>query len=131
MRAQYPPTGKLAHWASLLAALSGPGTHVLFSALAESHAVSECTELYLGNKGIEKLRGFEPFVNLDSLWLNGNKLKKINNLDGNFRIRTLYAQVTGAVGGVGGGHRMQRTPAGTCMCVHACMHACVRGGPST
>eukprot|EP00955_Chlamydomonas_euryale_P109588 365942-Chlamydomonas_euryale.AAC.49 len=51
-----------------------------------------CTELYLGNKGIEKIRGFDDFVNLESLCLNGNKLKKINNLDQNFRIKVLNAQ---------------------------------------
>uniref|UniRef100_A0A7S0WNL5 Uncharacterized protein n=1 Tax=Chlamydomonas leiostraca TaxID=1034604 RepID=A0A7S0WNL5_9CHLO len=54
--------------------------------------VKECKELYLGGKGIEKIRGFEPFVNLECLWLNSNKLKKINNLDQNFRIKALYAQ---------------------------------------
>lgn len=61
----------------------------------DDHA--DCTELYLGHKGIERLRGFEPFVSLESLWLNGNRLKKINNLDGNFRIRSLYAQVRRAL----------------------------------
>ncbi|KXZ45792.1 hypothetical protein GPECTOR_50g586 [Gonium pectorale] len=54
--------------------------------------IKECTELYLGNKGIEKLRGFEPFLNLESLWLNGNKLKKLNNLECNKRLKALYAQ---------------------------------------
>ena len=53
---------------------------------------AECTELYLGNKGIEKIRGFEEFVNLEYLCINGNKLKKINNLDENFRIKVLHAQ---------------------------------------
>jgi hypothetical protein len=28
------------------------------------------------------------------LWLNGNRLKKINNLDSNFRIKSLYAHVS-------------------------------------
>jgi len=54
--------------------------------------VKACKELYLGSKGIEKLRGFEGFVNLESLWLDQNKLKKINHLDANFRIKALYAQ---------------------------------------
>jgi hypothetical protein len=54
---------------------------------------TECKELYLGNKGIEKIRGFEDFVYLELLCLNGNKLKKINNLDMCFRIKTLYVQV--------------------------------------
>lgn len=35
--------------------------------------LKECTELFLGGKGINKIRGFEPFVNLESLWLNDNK----------------------------------------------------------
>ncbi|GFR43310.1 hypothetical protein Agub_g4377 [Astrephomene gubernaculifera] len=54
--------------------------------------VKECTEMYLGGKGIEKIRGFEPFVNLESLWLNNNKLKKLNNLDVQKRLKALYAQ---------------------------------------
>lgn len=58
------------------------------------HALTACTELYLGNRGIEKIRGFEPYENLTTLWLNNNKLKKINNLDANFRIKALYVQVS-------------------------------------
>jgi Leucine-rich repeat (LRR) protein len=54
--------------------------------------LAECKELYLGNKGIDKIRGFEEFVNLESLCLNGNNLQKINNLDVNFRIKVLNAQ---------------------------------------
>ncbi|KAG2435601.1 hypothetical protein HYH02_011893 [Chlamydomonas schloesseri] len=54
--------------------------------------IKECIELHLGSKGIEKLRGFEVFVNLESLWLNDNKLKKLNNLDAQKRLKALYAQ---------------------------------------
>lgn len=54
--------------------------------------VLECTELHLGNKSIEKIRGFEDFVNLESLVICGNKLKKINNLDANSRIKILSAE---------------------------------------
>ncbi|GIL59679.1 hypothetical protein Vafri_14415 [Volvox africanus] len=53
--------------------------------------IKECTEMYLCGKGIEKIRGFEPFVNLESLWINGNKLKKLNNLDNQKRLKSLYA----------------------------------------
>ncbi|EFJ52944.1 hypothetical protein VOLCADRAFT_120248 [Volvox carteri f. nagariensis] len=53
--------------------------------------IKECTEMYLCGKGIEKIRGFEPFVNLESLWINGNKLKKLNNLDNQKRLKALYA----------------------------------------
>ncbi len=58
--------------------------------------IKECIELHLGSKGIEKIRGFEVFVNLESLWLNDNKLKKLNNLDAQTRLKALYAQVRGA-----------------------------------
>lgn len=54
---------------------------------------TDCTELHLGNKGIQKIRGFEDFLNLEFLCINGNKLKKINNLDANFRLKVLCAQV--------------------------------------
>ena len=51
-----------------------------------------CTELHLGGRGIERIRGFEHFTNLECLWLNNNKLRAITNLDANFRIRELYVQ---------------------------------------
>mmetsp|Transcript_13357 Transcript_13357/g.46215 ORF Transcript_13357/g.46215 Transcript_13357/m.46215 type:complete len:342 (+) Transcript_13357:94-1119(+) len=53
--------------------------------------VKECTELHLGNKGFERLEGFERLTNLEVLWVNGNKLQRVANLDDNFRIRRLYA----------------------------------------
>jgi hypothetical protein len=56
--------------------------------------IKECTEMFLSGKGIEKIRGFEPFVNLESLWLNGNKLKKLNNLDNQKRLKAIYAHVS-------------------------------------
>ena len=52
-----------------------------------------CIELYLGELQIEKLSGFQSFVNLETLWINNNKLKVIENLDQNTRIKALYAQV--------------------------------------
>lgn len=51
---------------------------------------AECTELHLGSRGIQRLHGFEHFVNLESLWLNNNRLQALNHLDANFRIRELY-----------------------------------------
>ncbi|KAK3276661.1 hypothetical protein CYMTET_15285 [Cymbomonas tetramitiformis] len=53
--------------------------------------VKECTELYLGDKGIEKLKGFDRLVNLEVLFLSNNKLTHISHLDQNFRMRRLYA----------------------------------------
>jgi Leucine-rich repeat len=55
-------------------------------------ACAGCTELYLGAHGIEHICGFERFVNLECLWLNGNRLRAVANLDANFRIRELYLQ---------------------------------------
>jgi hypothetical protein len=55
--------------------------------------IPDCVELYLGGEGIEKLRGFGAFVNLEVLWINNNQLRCINGLDANSRIKELYAQV--------------------------------------
>eukprot|EP00967_Tisochrysis_lutea_P063517 scaffold81975_cov18-Tisochrysis_lutea.AAC.2 len=63
------------------------------SELKTANMCASCVELYMGDRGIEKIRGFEPYDNLQSLWLNNNRLKKINNLDANFRIKALYVQV--------------------------------------
>ncbi|GMH65259.1 hypothetical protein TL16_g04153 [Triparma laevis f. inornata] len=64
-----------------------------FGALAVKHgrAVKDCVELYLSNKGITKLAGFNRFVNLDTLWLNDNAITRLNNLDECMRIKRLYA----------------------------------------
>lgn len=58
---------------------------------SNSKYVKECTELHLGDKGFEKLAGFERLINLEVLWVNGNKLTSVSGLDDNFRIRRLYA----------------------------------------
>ena len=57
-----------------------------------SKYVKACTELYLGHKDLRRVEGFEPFVHLHTLWLNGNRLEQITNLDRNFRIKHLYIQ---------------------------------------
>jgi Leucine-rich repeat (LRR) protein len=51
-----------------------------------------CTELHLAGRGIDTLAGFEPFTNLECLWLNDNQLQTIHGLDTNFRIKELYVQ---------------------------------------
>jgi hypothetical protein len=53
--------------------------------------VKNCVELYLARKGIEELCGFERFVNLESLWINDNRLVRITGLEKNFRIKSLFA----------------------------------------
>ena len=60
-------------------------------AVKNAKYVKNCTELYLGKKGITELDGFEPFVNLEILWINGNHLEYIDDLDDCVRMRHLYA----------------------------------------
>ena len=43
-------------------------------AVKNAKYVKACTELYLANKGIEEIDGFDRFVNLEVLWLNNNKV---------------------------------------------------------
>ena len=50
----------------------------------------DTTEIELSNRKITHLCFFEQFENLEALWLNNNKLKKIENLDKNFRIKELF-----------------------------------------
>ncbi len=38
------------------------------------HAVSMLWQLHLGGRGIEILWGFDRFTNLETLWLNNNKV---------------------------------------------------------
>ena len=60
-------------------------------AVPNAKYVKECTELYLANKGITELDGFEPFVNLETLWINGNRLEYLDDLDDCVRLKHLYA----------------------------------------
>ncbi len=59
----------------------------------------ECKNIVLSNRGINKLKNFEFFDNLEALWLNSNKvnrilikLERIEGLDSNFRIKLLCLQ---------------------------------------
>jgi hypothetical protein len=61
-------------------------------AVPNAKYIKNCTELYLANKGITELDGFEPFTNLETLWINGNKLEFLDDLDGCMRLQHLYAQ---------------------------------------
>ena len=50
----------------------------------------ECTEVNLSNRQITKIGNFEFFPYLEVLVLNNNKLKRLDNLDANFRIKELF-----------------------------------------
>jgi hypothetical protein len=58
-----------------------------------THPPTDCTELCLSGRAIERLHGFEPLVNLEALWLNGNALRCATGLDANTRLRELYLHV--------------------------------------
>eukprot|EP00929_Paragymnodinium_shiwhaense_P119132 TRINITY_DN91007_c0_g1_i1.p1 TRINITY_DN91007_c0_g1~~TRINITY_DN91007_c0_g1_i1.p1 ORF type:complete len:565 (-),score=107.63 TRINITY_DN91007_c0_g1_i1:91-1689(-) len=54
---------------------------------------TECTEVYLSNQGATELStDFKHFVSLESIWFNGNRLSRLDNLEHNFRIREVYVQ---------------------------------------
>ncbi|KAF1334409.1 Protein phosphatase 1, partial [Globisporangium splendens] len=54
--------------------------------------VKNCIEMYLFKRGIQKLAHFEPFVNLEVLWINENELEDLDGLSTCVRIKYTYAQ---------------------------------------
>ena len=59
------------------------------------------TEMHAGGRGVEKLDTWQMqrFPNLEVLWLNDNKISKLQGLEYNFRLKHLYLQnnsITGA-----------------------------------
>lgn len=53
--------------------------------LADPHAelpvknfkyVTNCTELHLSKRGVERIANFESFVNLEVLWINENEVSR-------------------------------------------------------
>lgn len=50
-----------------------------------------CTELHLSNRNINTLCHFNAFTQLSTLWVNDNKLTKLEGLDKNVRLRNLHA----------------------------------------
>lgn len=37
--------------------------------------VKNCTEMYLSKRRIQRIANFEPFVNLEVLWINENEVR--------------------------------------------------------
>ena len=60
--------------------------------IQNSKYIKNCTEIFLGKRKIDILRGFEVFVNLEVLWLNDNNIKELRGLEENFRLKELYLQ---------------------------------------
>lgn len=52
----------------------------------------ELTEIHLGNIGAESLANFGDFPNLETVWLNSNRLVDLQGLEKNYRIKHLNAQ---------------------------------------
>jgi len=48
------------------------------------------TEVHLADRAIEEIAGFGRFLNLESLWLNRNRLTSLRGLEPNFRLKHLY-----------------------------------------
>ena len=59
-------------------------------AVQNAKYVKNCTELHMASKRIQVIAGFEPFVNLEVLWLNDNRLHFLEDLDTNVRVRELF-----------------------------------------
>ncbi|KAI8465742.1 MAG: hypothetical protein J3K34DRAFT_525119 [Monoraphidium minutum] len=85
--------------------VSDPLAELVVGGRSAKH-VKDCVELRLSGRGIERLAGFERLTNLEVLWLNGNALPQISNLESNGRLRELYVHdnrvctLKGSIGGL-------------------------------
>jgi hypothetical protein len=78
----------------------GPAEHVMkvldpYQCLPRRNRkfASECTEVFLVNQGGESLSpDFAHFVSLEVLWLSNNRLPRIENLEGNIRVKEVYIE---------------------------------------
>ena len=50
----------------------------------------ECVEVYFSDRQFTDLERFEDFPNLEVVWLNNNKLKNLDAIHMNFRIKHVY-----------------------------------------
>lgn len=59
--------------------------------LRNNKYASLCSELHLSKRNITSLANFNAFTQLSTLWINNNKLSKLEGLDKNVRLRNLHA----------------------------------------
>lgn len=59
-------------------------------AVKNAKGAKNCLELHLANRNISRLSDFDKFLNLDTLWLNGNRLSSLEGLEMNFRLKNLF-----------------------------------------
>lgn len=50
----------------------------------------ECVEIHFSDRGLTDLTSFSDFPNLEVIWLNNNKLKNLDGIETNFRIKHVY-----------------------------------------
>jgi hypothetical protein len=48
-------------------------------------------EVHLSNRELDALEHFDDFPNLEVIWINGNKLKNLDAISTNFRVKKVYA----------------------------------------
>ena len=48
-------------------------------------------EVHLSNRELDALEHFDDFPNLEVIWVNGNKLKNLDAISTNFRVKKVYA----------------------------------------
>jgi hypothetical protein len=58
--------------------------------IKNAKAVRNCTQLFMGGRGVRVLAHFEAFGNLEVLWLNGNRIRDVQHLDCLPRLKELY-----------------------------------------
>lgn len=52
----------------------------------------DVSEIHLANRALEEVADFGKYRNLQIVWLNGNKLRKLNCFSSNYQLRELYLQ---------------------------------------
>lgn len=52
----------------------------------------ECTEIHFSDRRLTDLTKFEDFPNLEVIWLNNNRLKTLDGIHTNFRIKHVYCK---------------------------------------
>ena len=66
--------------------------------IVNSKFIKNCTELYLGDRGITHVRGMEEFANLEVLWLHSNSIATLaDELAENTRLKRLFLQFQSAL----------------------------------
>ena len=55
--------------------------------------IRNTTEIHFARRNVEVIDNFSDFVNLEVLWLNHNRIKRLENLDENIRTQRCIFQL--------------------------------------